>query len=262
MNDDCQKFIHRIGVIIFSLSIFLSTAVFANPLADQNLQKGDQYYVKHDNRKALESYMQAYAINPTQYEALMKLTRAYNDIGEDLNNNQSKEYYEKAVRYAELLQRQFPKKAEPYYLLSASYGNLALFRGGKEKVKLSRKVENNAKKAIELDPDYGLAYMVLGVYYREVANLNWVLKAFAKTFLGGLPEGTNQDSESMFVKALHLKPDSIFAHYELGLTYEKMKNKQKAIEYYKKTMALPLSDHNDKLKVQQAQLRLNQLRQP
>ena len=68
---------------------------------------------------------------------------------------------------------------------------------------------------------------MLGIYYREVANLNWFLKNFAKAFFGGLPDGSNEDSEEALLKAIELVPTDIITYYELARTYEKMKKKDK-----------------------------------
>jgi tetratricopeptide (TPR) repeat protein len=243
--------------------LFLFIVMIASPLLAQDyksfIAKGDEYYAQFENKKALDQYEKAYNMCPDSFEALMKLTRAYNDVGEDLNSQHSKEYFEKAVQYAKLLVEKYPGKAASYFYLAATSGNLALFRGGREKVKLSRQIEKNAKKAIELDPKFDRTYVILGIYYREVANANWVLKAFAKSFFGGLPDGTNQDSERMLLKAIELNPGNIYAHYELARTYEKMRKIDKAIKHLQKAIELPIVDHQDKQIKVKAQTMLKQL---
>jgi tetratricopeptide (TPR) repeat protein len=224
------------------------------------LAKGDEYYQNFDNAKALGEYEQAYKLAPEEFAVLMRLTRSYNNAGEDLDSKASKPYFEQAVKYAELLLQKFPDKADTYYYLSASYGNLALFTGGKTKVKLSRKVKQNAEKAIELDPQHPESYVVLGIYYREIANLNPILKGFAKVFFGGLPGGTNEDSEKSLLKALELKPTYINAHFQLAKTYEEMKQKDKAIAEYQKVLELPQADHQDKTIQTKAEKRLKRIK--
>lgn len=82
-------------------------------------------------------------------------------------------------------------------------------------------MEQYARKAIQLNPRLARAYAVLGIFYREVAGLNWFERAFASTLAYGLPEATYEDSEKMLLKAIELDPSSLFAHYQLALTYEK-----------------------------------------
>mgnify|MGYP003565239980 CR=1 FL=1 len=244
---------------IIVLIVFCPLHLFAEDY-QAFIEKGDEYYHDFDNSKALAEYEKAYELASEEFEVLMRLTRAYNDAGEDLDSEESKPYFENAVKYAELLLEKFPENVDTYYYLSVSYGNLALFKGGKTKVKLSRKVKQNAEKAIELDPQRAEPYVVLGIYYREIANLNRFLKAFAKIFFGGLPKATNEDSEKSLLKAIELKPTYINAHFQLGRTYEKMKEKDKAIANYEKILELPQADHQDNAIKTKAEKRLKKLK--
>ncbi|MGH7888916.1 MAG: tetratricopeptide repeat protein, partial [Thermodesulfobacteriota bacterium] len=235
------------------------------------IEQGDKYYEQFDNQKALEEYKKAYELFPKSFDALMKLTRAYNDVGEDIKgvkfrpedetntNKKVEENFRDAAKYAELLQKEFPDRADSYFLLAATYGHLALFQGGKKKVKLARDVEKNSKKAIELDTRYIPAYIVLGVYYREVANLNWALKVFAKTLFGGLPNGTDEDSVKTLQKAVQLNPQVIHTHFELAKTYDAMGEEDKVAGELKEILALPIADHQDKAIKQEAQRELQRL---
>ena len=49
----------------------------------------------------------------------------------------------------------------------------------------------------------------------------------------------------MLQKAIELMPGNIDAHYQLARTYEKMKNREKAIAYLRIVKELPVSDHRD-----------------
>ncbi|NIP31470.1 MAG: hypothetical protein GTO02_18080, partial [Candidatus Dadabacteria bacterium] len=133
------------------------------------IKKGDKYYNDFNNLSALQEYSKAFNIDPESFEILMKLTRAYNDVGEDYKEQGSElaeSYFFYAFDYAVKMQDLFPLRAETYFYLAASRGNLALYKGGKDKVKLGRDVEKYAKKAIELKPDYGEPHVALGVFYR------------------------------------------------------------------------------------------------
>jgi len=119
-------------------------------------------------------------------------------------------------------------------------------------VKFSQMVERNIKKAIRLNPQFDQSYLVLGIYYREVANLNWILKLFAETFFGELPPGTNESAIKMLNKAIELKPGAIMHHYELGLTYLVMDDEREAAKHLRMVLKLPVSDHLDKRKITKA----------
>jgi tetratricopeptide (TPR) repeat protein len=222
------------------------------------VKKGDEYYEQFRNQEALAEYQKAYEIAPDEYAVLMKLTRAYNDVGEDLNSDEAEIHFKKAISHAKLLQEKFPDRAEAYFYLAATSGNLALSKSGKEKVRLSRDIEKYAKKSITLDPEFASGYIALGIYYREVANLNWFLKAFAKTIFGGLPNGTNEDSEKMLLEAIKREP-SVLVYYELAGTYKEMGEKERAIENLKKSIELPIVDHQDERRKAEAKKMLSKL---
>jgi len=245
-------------VLVLIALLFAAPAVFAEDFSSL-MASGDRYYEKFDNRSALEKYKQAYALNPSSYDALMKVTRAYIDVGEDLDSKESEEYYLNAVEHAEKMLKEYPENAESYFYACASYGKLALFRGGREKVKLSKHVEENCKKSIELDPEFDRAYTALGMYYRNVANLNWFLKTFANAFFGGELEGTNEDAERMIKKAIQLNPSRLFAHYELAETYRFMHKRKEEIKHLKMVLSLPVTDHMDEKKKEKARARLKKL---
>ena len=242
-------------LLLFTMSIVPAQA----EEIDDILKQGDEHYAKFENGKALESYEKAYAVNPCSYEALMKVTRAYIDRGEDLDNKESEGLYLQAVDHAELLVKKEPEKAEPYFYAAAAYGKLALFRGGKAKVKLSGFVEKNALKSIELDPQYEKPVTTLGIYYREVANLNWFLKGFANAFFGGKLKGTNEQAEETLLKAIELDPNRIYPRFALAKTYKIMRQKEKEIEQLEKVMELPIGDHQDQDKKDEATKRLEKL---
>jgi tetratricopeptide (TPR) repeat protein len=253
-----QKFIFT---IYLAAAISYSSTILA---LDYNyyIEKGDKYYSRFDNLDAIREYEKAYQLSPNGFDVLSKLANAYNDYGEDLkdsNSDGAETYFKDAIKYAEILKNKYPKRAESYFLVASAYGNFALFKGGRDKVRLARNLEKYAKKAIEIDPNFAPAYVILGIYYRETATLNLIEKTFATAFLGGLPKGSLDDSTRALLKAEELSPQSIFPHFELAETYEKLNKEDKAILEYRKVLELPLSDHQDKIKKQEADKRIRKL---
>ncbi len=229
--------------------LFISIQSVAQTYVDY-LKEGDNYFEKFDNLDALKYYQKAYLLAPEKYEALLKLTRANNDLGEEYylqhDRTDAKKYISQGVEKAILLQQNFPDSASSYATLALCYGNMAMFEGGKGKVKLAEKVEVNAKKAIKMNPDDFLPYIIMGIYYREAAKLNWFEKLFANTFFGSVPEGTFEQSLEMLNKALKLEPKAIVITYELAKTYRAMGNKSEEIKLLRKINELPLLNFRDK----------------
>ena len=247
---------------LFYLILFVSVLnwpVFADS-AGKYIVSGDKYYSEYDNPAALAEYQKAYAIDPDSFEILKRLTLTSNDCGEDLRDTDmeaAKQYFRESVAYAKIAREKYPDVPEIHFLLAISHGNLARYSNGKEKVKLARNVESNLQKMIELKPDFFPSYIALGIYYRQVSNLSWFQKKFANSFLGGLPDGTIEDSRDSLLKALELDPDFIITHYEIGRTYKEMEDYEKATYHFKKVLELGVRDHSDYSKKEKVNFILN-----
>jgi tetratricopeptide (TPR) repeat protein len=169
-------------------------------------------------------------------------------------------YINKAVSTAELLQSIYPDSALSYTYLALSYGNIAMFKGGREKIKYAFKVKLNAEKAMEMNPEDIYPYIILGIYNREAANLNWFEKLFAKSFLGGVSEGTYEESKQMFNKSLSIDHDIIIAYYNLSKTYDKLNDRKNEIDCLNRVIQLPVRNFRDKYSKIKAAKKLDELK--
>jgi len=248
-------------ISLFIIAILFTSAhgaAFAQ-ISSMSLKAGHEHRMKFDNVKALEEYRKAAALDPGNAEVQAWLIQSLVDNGEDLENKESEKFYLEAVDRSQKFVEAHPDSALGFYLLALSTGKLALFKGGKEKVKLSRAVEQAALKSLELDDRQFKAHLLLGIYYRELANLSWVLKAFANTFFGGLPKGSNEDSIAELNRSLEIYPDYVRTHYEIGKTYLSIKQTTKAVLSFKKALSLPVVDHLDPMYQKEAAETLKKL---
>ncbi|QQS36523.1 MAG: hypothetical protein IPM56_00805 [Ignavibacteriales bacterium] len=229
------------------------------------LKKGDEHYKKYEIINAVNSYKKAFELAPDNYEVLLKLTRTYNDAGEEFkelrNREEAEKYINKAVEYAEIFKKKYPDSAAVYTYLAMSYGNIAMFKGGKEKVKYAQMIRQNLDISLKKNPNDYLPYVILGIYNREIASLSWIERLFANTFFGEVPEGSYEESEKLFLKALKLQPDMIVATFQLARTYRKLEREQDEIKMLKKVLALPKQDFRDKFAKEKSQRRLTELGQ-
>lgn len=231
------------GILSMLSVLFISVLKVGAQDCQTVIAEGDSLYEVYENRSALEKYRDAYEKCPQSYEALMKMTRTLNDVGEDIGGEQSVPYYQEAIKYADTLQERYPDSVQSYFLKSAAAGNLALYKGGQTKVRLSRAVINNANRAIQLDSSYSPAWVIRGAYYRQVATASSLLKKFANMFLGGLPDGTLEDSREALQTAVRLDSSNDYAVFEMGQTLVAMGKESEAEEYFKKVLSLP-NTHN------------------
>ena len=245
-------------ILLFSNSIIVSSNSF-----DELISKGDSLYAQSDMQNDLDYYEQAYSIDSSNYYLLLKLTRVCNDLGEyyyELHDEESSEkvVYD-GVDYAERFYSLYPDSARVYTYLAWSYGNQALFEGGKEKIKLAHKIKDNAAKAISIDSTDYLPYVILGVYNRQIGALSWFERLFANIFFGDVPEGSFENSEKMMLKALELQPGIVIAAFHLSLTYKEMDEEEKEITMLKKVIELPELDFWDTFAKQKSKERLQEL---
>ena len=248
---------------LYLFLFFIICPVLLSQSFNEFLAKGDEFYKKFDLENAANNYEEAYKINSDSYSALLKVTRIYNDLGEDYyeikDDKNAEIVVNKAVKYAEIFASKFPDSAKVYALLAMSYGNLALYKGGNEKLKLAYKIKENAEKSINKDSTDYLPYIILSIYYRQIASLSWFERTFANIFFGKVPEGSLDESERMMLKALKIQPGIVIAMFHLSLTYDEMGNKKKEIEWLNKTVNAPITDFRDKYAKRKAQDKLTDL---
>ena len=251
---------------IFFISIFILVA-FGKALhgttLKEYLDKGDKSFQELKNLEALNYYEEAYKIAPADFNVMARLARSYNDLGEEYYEKRKRDeaevYINKAVDFSVIFKNKFPDSAEAYCYLAMSYGNIALFKGGKDKVKYANLVEQNAKKSIEINRKYFLPYVILGIYYREIASLSLIERTFANTFLGSLPKGTYEESEECFKKALSIDPNMIVAVFNLSKTYMAMGRSNDEITLLKQVEQMPVRNFRDIYTKEKAKRRLSQM---
>jgi tetratricopeptide (TPR) repeat protein len=212
------------------------------------LVKGDSLSTLWDHQGAAVAYMEVLKGDPTHYEACWKAGDQYTEIADRLPKDQKKQkeiFFEKARELCELATQRDPDGYEGHFRLAVALGRLALFRGGKEKIKLSKMIKAEGDKAIELNPQADLVYHLLGRWHQNLANLSGILKFFANAFFGGLPPASNEEAVEMFQKAIEIDPDHIEHHLELARTYKFMKKKELMREPLEKVLALSSVEEDD-----------------
>ncbi len=249
-----------IATFCMAISLFLVLPAAAQD-AGTYIARGDSAYQEFNNRDALNFYAQALKLDSTNYEASWKLARAYVDVGETFKDNETrKEAYQRAEQYARKAVEINPDGSKAHLYLSVALGRVALDSGKKEQVQLSKEIKEEVDKALELDPTDDIAWHVLGRWHRKMATLGWIQRKFADMFLGGVPKEASVDSAAAcFQKAIELNPGHINHHLELGITYEEMDMKDKAIMQYEKVLELPKKDADDDEYKKQAKERLKDL---
>ena len=234
--------------ILLSILILLTVDLYAQDYSNY-LAEGDSLYNQFNISQSFIFYQKAYKLKPENFNSLLNIVKAYNAVGElkrkEHKPDEVKENFEKAISYSEKLKKLFPDSSLSFTYSAISYGNVARFTKGKERLNYAKKIEEDSKKAIKLDSNNAIPYIILGAFYREVARLSWIERIFATILYGSVPSGSFEDSEQMLKKALMINPNIITANFQMALTYRAMDDKEKEKEYFQRVISLPLFDFRD-----------------
>lgn len=154
-------------------------------------------------------------------------------------------YGEKALDLAKQAVAADPTSSKAQVILAISYGRLAELLDNKTKISYAKLIKDHAEKALALDPNNDLACHVLGSWNYEMANLNPILRAIARTLYGDLPPGSNEEAIRYLTRAVKLKPDRLSARVDLGRAYLAADEPQKAREQFEAALKLPSRDSDD-----------------
>ena len=210
------------------------------------VKQGDAYDAKYQPDAALQYYLPAEKLDPNNAALLVKLARQYVFRMTDLPLKEDKIASARtALAYAERAVKAAPKESDPHLSVAICWGKLTPLVGNREAVEASRKIKADAEIAVKLDPRSDYAWLVLGRWHQELADVGGVTRALAFVAYGGLPAASNEEAVRCFEKAIALRPDRLIHHVELGRTYAAMGRKDEAIKLLKKGLAMPNTEKDD-----------------
>jgi tetratricopeptide (TPR) repeat protein len=236
-------------LILGMLLVAAPTAAAQENGVAQAIALGDAAYAKFDNQTALQNFLKVLQDDPNNYQALWKGARAYADVGktfEKTDKNKAKALYLSGDSLAHQAVKLYPDSANAHYAVALCVGRVALFEGGKTKIRLSKEVKEAADKTLALDPNHDVAYHILGRWNYNIATLSWVLKTFAKMIYGGVPPGASlEESAKMFAKAVELNSSKPVHHLEYGRTLIELERYSQARTQLQQCLTLPQAQWDD-----------------
>ncbi len=199
----------------------------SEPSAVAQLHKNaDRLYGQFKTREAADEWLKVLQIDPRDFEATTKLSRAYLDFG-DMIPESSPEWREKRLkeyRKAEEYARQAiaidPNSTWGYFYVAVSLGDIALVSPTSKQIDLAAEIRGSLEKSIALDPQNGFAYHVYGIWHRKMAEIGKTSRLVASVVYGrSLPSGNLEKSIEYLKKAVALNPDVIVSRLELAKSY-------------------------------------------
>jgi tetratricopeptide (TPR) repeat protein len=252
------------------LFLFVFMAILAGlglaQTAAEHIQLGDQAYAQFDDQQALAQYQEALKLEPANYEALWKASRAMVDIADvipatdkDVKERQKKLYTE-ATSLAKKAVAANPDDTWGHFQLAASNGKRLLLLGKKEQIEASKAVRAEIDKAIELDPENDLAFHALGRWHRRMAEIGGAKRFFGSIIYGSIPKGSFEESELNLRKAIELNPKYANHYLELGRTLVALKKYNEAAQAFQTCIELPKTTSKDDVLKAEAATELETIR--
>lgn len=189
-------------------------------------KNADRLYSQFKPKEAVAELQRIIEVDARNFEALIKLARAYIDIGDMIGENggdwkerKLKEYLV-AEEYARKAVQVDPKAAWGHFWVAASLGSIAMVSPVAKQVELAGEIRNEVERAIALDPRNGPAYHIYGVWHRKMAEIGGASRVFASMFYGqSVPTGSLDKSVEYLRKAIELNPQIIVSRLELARTH-------------------------------------------
>jgi tetratricopeptide (TPR) repeat protein len=236
-------------MLLLSL-LWVMTASAAAPdssKADQLIAQGNIFSEKtFENQKALQNYQAAVALEPNNYEALWRISRAYVDIGEHLpaateqEKTQQLQTYDKALEFANKAIAANANGAMGYTRRAIANGRIALFKGVWESLDLVKQTKADCEKALALDPKEPAAYYVLGRTHMKVSEkpriVRWPL---------GLGWANLDEAVKNFEKAIALRSEFIMYRLDCARAYVEQDEYTNARAHLTAIGTLPTMDEDD-----------------
>lgn len=220
------------------------------------IASGDAAYATFDNQSALQHFLKALKEDPNSYQALWKGARAYADVGRNIEKSdkeKAKALYLSGDSLARLAIKLYPDSADAHFALALCVGRVALFEGGKTKIRLSKEVKQEADKTIALDPQHDSAYHVLGRWHYNIATLSWTLKAAAKIIYGGVPPGASlAEGAKLFAQAVEFASNKAVHRLEYGRTLIELGRYSEARTQLQQCLDLPQVQWDDPISQEEA----------
>ena len=246
--------------LLFTVFLLFFTVPVTAQQVDALIARGDSAQLAMQPDTAMELYREAERLDPDNPDVLWRISKVYSDYASlESSDEAARLQLERSISYAKKAVSAAPKHSMAQVSLAIAYGQKAVVAPNAEKVELSKLVRQHAVRALELESDNHVAMLVLGIWNREVATLNWILKLALDVVYGGLPDASLEESHRLLQRAMRMHPDEIMTHLELAKTLMEMEDERKAERHLRKAITLPKRDIGDRKRVDEARKLLQKL---
>lgn len=247
---------------VISSTFILSLQAQNTNATDSLLHLANQQFVKGNEKQALNNYKEVLEIDSLNFKALWRTSLLYSRIGFRVEDKKDqKKYYQQAMNYAEKTINEYPSKGFSHFVYAVANGRIADISDSQERIRRAHIIKEHTIKATELLPKYAPAWLLLGVWHSEVANVSSAQELAAGVFSKGLPDGaSNAKAEEFIKKALELQPEQdIRFKLDLARHYKRSEQKQKAVQTLKEVVKETPTNEIDEWNLERARELIKEL---
>ena len=198
--------------------------------------RGDSLMREGRTAAAVEVWKAGLAAAPHDVALLWKASLGLSALAEETPGHEGDEArLREAIETARRAVRFGPEVSRAHTALAIALGRYGRHLGyayriqrAREVIDLGRQAYQEIERARALDPSDYAPYVFLGAFHRELATVHPVAKAVARTFLGGFPDVSLEESAALLTRAIALDPESVTAHVQLARTWLAMERLDEA----------------------------------
>jgi acyl-CoA-binding protein len=148
-----------------------------------------------------------------------------------------------ALQHASRVLELSPDNARGHKWVAISIGESMKFTTDlKQKIVKSSQIKDHALASLKLDPDDFTTNVVLGFWCKGVAEVPWLTRR-AASFIAKLPESSHEEALGYLLRGAELNPDPMIGNSAaIADCYEKLKQVDKAIPWWKVATNAPMAD--------------------
>jgi tetratricopeptide (TPR) repeat protein len=209
-----------------------------------------------ENQKAFELLKEISGDEVDRAETLWRMARTQYEMGRlAQSDDKAFAHFQEAEKYARATIAEAPDKSVGYKWLAITLGAQTKYADIETQVRQSREIKENIDKAISLDPDDDIAYLVLSRWHYKISALGFWARTFANIVYGELPKASLKDAEDLLLRAIKIH-DRISHRYNLARVYDRMDRREDAKFQYGKALLLPVTFPEEAQEQEKARIRL------
>lgn len=231
-----------VAALLFILSPSLTLAGGPAPENEEHgakLHDIDEMLAQGENQQALRMLEDLPEDGPDSAEISWRIARVQYEMGRLDEENASK-LFKKAEEYARAAITADPNSSDSYKWLAIALGAQTKYSDTEAQVRQSREIKESIEKAITLNPNDDISYLVLSRWHYKVSRLGTVARTFAKIIYGGIPKASLAEAEKLLWQAIQLH-DRISHRYNLAKVYDRMERYEDKKIQLQKALLLPVT---------------------